>query len=773
MAITLRNTKGIALTHNELDGNFTDLDTRSCCLEASVTTTNVANWNSAYGWGDHSSVGYLCNLVEDQSPQLGQDLDVGGNSIVSTTNGPINIAPHGTGKIVLSGATQLGGSLDVNGQKITSLSNADIDIEPNGTGNVLLGNFKFDADQSVGAGQDNYVMTYDHSTGSISLEASSGGSSYTNSNVDTHLNTSSATGNQLLCWTGTDYAWTSSGGVSGISNIVEDTNPQLGGPLQLNGNDIITGQNRIAFHGSGTVSFMDFTVTQFGQTNNAVLSSVKSINFFLDSNGGDSGQAFRIFNNIDPDSSPTETSYIFKVEENGDVNVTGKILLTDGGASSNYAAFGNDQDLKIFHNGSHSIIRETGTGSLYLQSDDNVILSTDTNTEVMIKGIANGAVELYHDNVKKLETTATGVTVTGTVNGHTIPAGTGTFALLSDITSTSNTISQLNTNITVTDTGTNGTITFDTDGTDRWQFTSAGHLLPVAHCSYDIGSASQQIRHIFISDNSIKFGDAELPMTVTASRLHFNSAKLMVDVIDDATPQLGGDLDVSTFDIVSITNRNIDILPHGTGKVNIDGDGSAGGVSVSDGLIEVRSGTSIPGAIDFYCEVNNAHKVTLKAPAHGNFPTSDNVNFTLPASNGTSGQYLKTDGAGNTSWVTISAGDATLAGTQTFTGDKTFSGKVIGTITDNSATGSFDLNNGNNFKLTPTGATTIDFTNMTAGQSGNIYLDNSGGHTISKDSTIKMLASQLNTISNTGVYWLSYYCIDGTNVVLTASGKLT
>ena len=62
---------------------------------------------------------------------------------------------------------------------------------------------------------------------------------------------------------------------------------------------------------------------------------------------------------------------------------------------------------------------------------------------------------------------------------------------------------------------------------------------------------------------------------------------------------------------------------------------------------------------------------------------------------------------------------------------------------------------------------------MTAGQSGNIYLDNSVGATISKDSTIKMLASQLNTISSAGVYWLSYYCIDGTNVVLTASGKLT
>ena len=109
----------------------------------------------------------------------------------------------------------------------------------------------------------------------------------------------------------------------------------------------------------------------------------------------------------------------------------------------------------------------------------------------------------------------------------------------------SNSISQLNSNVTVTDTGTNGTITFDTDGTDRWQFTSAGHLLPVTDSIYDIGSASYKIRHMFVSDNSIKFGASELPLTVTGSRLHFNSLKLMLYVADDTTPQLGGDLDVN------------------------------------------------------------------------------------------------------------------------------------------------------------------------------------------------------------------------------------
>ena len=61
---------------------------------------------------------------------------------------------------------------------------------PNGTGDVLLGNFKFDADQTVGSGQDNYVMTYDHSAGKISLEAAAGGgSSLTVQNAGSGLGT--------------------------------------------------------------------------------------------------------------------------------------------------------------------------------------------------------------------------------------------------------------------------------------------------------------------------------------------------------------------------------------------------------------------------------------------------------------------------------------------------------------------------------------------------------------------------------------------------------
>ncbi len=182
----------------------------------------------------------LSDVVDDTTPQLGGSLDVNGQKIVSVSNGNIDIEPNGTGNVLLGNLTfdadqsvgagqdnyvltydngtglisleaaaasglsdvvddttpQLGGSLDVNGNKIVSVSNGDIDIEPNGTGNVLLGNYTFDADQSVGAGQDNYVLTYDNGTGLISLEAAAGG---------------------------------------GLADVVDDTTPQLGGNLDCNG----------------------------------------------------------------------------------------------------------------------------------------------------------------------------------------------------------------------------------------------------------------------------------------------------------------------------------------------------------------------------------------------------------------------------------------------------------------------------------------------------------------------------------------------------------
>jgi hypothetical protein len=65
---------------------------------------NGGGWTDAANW---SSVGSgITEVLEDTSPQLGGDLDVNGQSLVSTSNGDIVFTPNGTGKINLDGTIQ-------------------------------------------------------------------------------------------------------------------------------------------------------------------------------------------------------------------------------------------------------------------------------------------------------------------------------------------------------------------------------------------------------------------------------------------------------------------------------------------------------------------------------------------------------------------------------------------------------------------------------------------------------------------------------------------
>ena len=99
------------------------------------------------------------------------------------------------------------------------------------------------------------------------------------------------------------------------------------------------------------------------------------------------------------------------------------------------------------------------------------------------------------------------------------------------------------------------------------------------------------------------------------------------------------------------------------------------------------------------------------------------------------------------------------------TKDQAWTGSQRSTpVTDND--GSFDMNAGNNFNWTPSGADVIEFTNETAGQGGLIYLVNGSGHAITKGSEVKCDANFLATVSAAGNYLISYYSFDGTSVVV-------
>ena len=69
----------------------------------------------------------IANVVEDTTPQLGGDLDVNGNDIVSTSNADIDIIPNGTGDVNLGADTvQIGDN------------NADATLTTQGTGDLTL-----------------------------------------------------------------------------------------------------------------------------------------------------------------------------------------------------------------------------------------------------------------------------------------------------------------------------------------------------------------------------------------------------------------------------------------------------------------------------------------------------------------------------------------------------------------------------------------------------------------------------------------------------------
>ncbi len=144
------------------------------------------------------------------------------------------------------------------------------------------------------------------------------------------------------------------------------------------------------------------------------------------------------------------------------------------------------------------------------------------------------------------------------------------------------------------------------------------------------------------------------------------------NVVEDTTPQLGGDLDTNSQNIkfddahgiqedsgnefiifqktssavnqIDITNAatgnppeiastgddtNIDLklTPKGSGQVVIDGN-----VGIETGLIDLKNGGS-QSAVRFYCESSNAHYAAIQAPAHSAF--SGNVTLTLPATTDT------------------------------------------------------------------------------------------------------------------------------------------
>jgi len=102
---------------------------------------------------------------------------------------------------------------------------------------------------------------------------------------------------------------------------------------------------------------------------------------------------------------------------NGATTITGAQSFTANVnlGDSNYINLGASQDLQIYHDGSNSIIADTGTGDLLLRGNDEVKLQVGASNDNAVVALASGGVSLRYAALEKLVTESGGIAVTGAI----------------------------------------------------------------------------------------------------------------------------------------------------------------------------------------------------------------------------------------------------------------------------------------------------------------------------------------------------------------------
>ena len=221
----------------------------------------------------------------------------------------------------------------------------------------------------------------------------------------------------------------------------------------------------------------------------------------------------------------------------------------------------------------------------------------------------------------------------------------------------------------------------------------------------------------------------------------------LAELSEDSSPQLAGDLDLVTFDIVTTANRDLELAPNGTGHVTVKGNTNS-------------------GAIQFNCE-SNSHGQIVKAQPHSAGVTNE---LTLPAGGnqelvGASATQTLTNKTINVSQLTGTYTTAQVPKTETAT---------IST----SKTLDFDTNQ--NFILTlGSGANTLANPTTEAGNVGQtgvmIFIQPSSGSagTVSLGTDYESVGGSGLTLSSTNsAYDVVPYMIKADNSILLGTPQL-
>ena len=512
-----------------------------------------------------------------------------------------------------------------------------------------------------------------------------------------------------------------------ISNVVEDTSPQLGGNLDMNGQDIVTTSNaniELAANGTGHVVIKGNTnqgaITLNCENNSHGQKIIAAAHSALDSSGGNpstltlpatgaASQELVASGATQTLTNKTLTSPVLNtatvgtsiVPSSADGATLGSasaefsdLFLADGGTIQ----LGNDQDVRIIHDADDGLIlKSTATG------DDNPFLLTLQTGET---DIASGD-------------------VLGQIDFQAPDEGTGTDAIL----------------------------------------VAAGIA---AVSEGDFSSSS----------NATKLSFRTASSETATEKMSLSSAGLLT-VADDIVFKDGGTIGVtSATDAMTVSSGGIvtfkdDILIKDGGTIGSSSDADAITIAANGQLTLTQQLNGTAG--DFSGDVGAA---TFQPD--GDTSSGDNA-----AIGYTAGEGLILTGQGSTTDVTIkNDNDETVAsiatGTTVFTfnDDVDVDGRATGHQEASAASDNcvLDLRISNYWTITPDSDDTIELQNPAIGQAGIIFLDNSAGRNLSAHASIAINADVLSALDTAGKYMLSYYCTaeSGDNTILmSATGALT